>query len=223
MTDYAIRINISNEQLFNITEYIKSIPNVKYLIGPIEIGTKTNKEHVHIYLKTDMKKDTLVKTMKRKNLIQSGNRSYSCVQITQKKPYKTLQEAIEYYKTYCIKTLDNKENINTNLELQEILQLPKWEDKKTFIKNKKTTIKDQLKQGYEIISYTNIPLGQRNRAVRLHIINYIINYYKDQDKPFTTSMVKMYCNYILVQFYPKLININELYCEWFKYNETIIF
>lgn len=219
MTDYAIRINIQNSQHYTeIQEYFEKLNN-PYLIGPIEIGTETNKEHIHIYLKSNKKKDTLVKNMKRSSIIQTGNGSYSCVQITQK-TYKTLNEAIDYYKSYCIKTWNEDTcdhlKIYTNIETFNPETLPKWEqNKKKFKKQKQQTIKEKIKNGYT-------PIESKNEAeAKKHIITYLLKFYKDEDKPFTSSMLRMYGNYLLLQYYETYLHSEIIYQQFFGRSEAL--
>ena len=192
--------------------------NLLYLISPIEISEEKGKPHIHIYLKTNIKKDTIVKYLKRNNLVQTGNSSFSFV-IIRKKSYKSLEEAIHYYIAYCRKT--GKPSVH-NLGLL-IVGLPKWISKKEYLLMKSKTFKEKVYSTYEVLSLSTIPIQKRNSVVRVHIIKHLLNLYKEEKKIFSSANLKMYANYLLLQYYPELIEAEQMYCEYFKNNETGIF
>lgn len=213
MTDYAIRINIYEpNQSINIYNYLtkQTLVQNQILISPIEIGQETKKEHIHIYLKTVLKKDTLVKTMKKLNLIQNGNQSYSWVQITNKhNRYTDLNEAIQYYKAYCIKSgKPNYYNIN-------ISSLPKWVPKSTYRKKKNQTLKELIYTTYEPNYGANY---SERKDIPVQILQHILKVLKEEKRTFTNQTLKMYYNLIYTQYYIDLDELSEIKYLYQQFN-----
>lgn len=213
MTDYALRITISDdnytEQYQNIYEKINNLPDTGYLVGPLETGKHTNKKHTHIYLKTDIKRETLISRLLRLGIIQRGNESYSCIRITErsKQRYSSHVDPVESYLSYCIKESNAFKKYITNLSQEYIQNLPRWIPIEELKKQQRGSIKQELLENY-------IPINLSEVDQRKHVLEYVLKYYVKAQVPFTMHQIRSYSN--LIYFSKYEVNLHN-YAEQIYY------
>lgn len=212
---YKLRITQSTEQLETIRQRLADYFNdnqITYLIGPIEQGHQTQKFHFHGYLETNNKRN-IIDQLKRRNIIETGNQTYQMPQIK----YEQFED-VKKYQSYCLKT--NREDYKTSYT-QEYIQsiIPIWKPESEYKKIKqksRESFKQYLKNNYKKITNNNHSENQK------HILDYVITQFKEQEKLFSMSQLRMYCNYLELQFYSDYISIDILHYELTKYTSSFM-
>lgn len=210
VTHIAIRIDIQNsDQIKLFKDYLLQNNYTNILIGPVEY--KSNKQpHFHAVFDIPIQdvserwlNTKLRNPLKDLGIIYPRQFSVKVVEITER--YPTLEQAYLYYISYCRKGLPH---YYTTMSTELLNKIPEWIPIKDLKTKKQLTIKEQIKQGYVPIT------SKKSYEQRIHIIEYLLNYYKQNDKPFTSSSLRMYGNYLLSQFYE--LHPQVIYAEFFR-------
>jgi len=146
---YSLRITDTNQDL--LIDYLKSI-QASYVIGVIEIGSETEKEHYHSIFYTDLKINNIRNQLTRRGIVKS--RQYS-LKLTD-----TPIEGISY---------SIKQGLySTNMDISHI---PKWIPKEEFIKHKTTFTYTKMIAGYTPLVGENL----KHKQILTHVYYYVID------------------------------------------------
>ena len=183
-TYYKCRIDTHDQK--EVFDFVKKID--RYIIA-FENNTDGTNPHVHYYIETDFKRDTLVKRIKKMKNYSPGNGFYSLRELTPD------EDGYTKYLAYIIKDNDIQTKGFTSEELQTIRErndLVVQEMKER--KQKRKTVLQQIVEKYD---YDNKP---PTHFKPYRIISEVVSYYIEEEKLVREFLIVSQVQTILLKY-----------------------
>lgn len=214
---YKLRIDMENIQPI-LTTVLRDIEDYSYCQ---EVGPNGQNPHIHIYLRTTLKSDTLRKRVKKLSDYYPGNGFYSLAPLI---PDPDLNEQFPYisYHAYMLKQADvyYSENLLNHTELKDAalahLKLKK-EQRKKLAKTRKTILQ-QMEDNIKLTDNKEVQSGCPDS-----ICDFVVKWYKDNNKLPREFLMVSQAQYLLLKYsasYPTTLR-NNMMKTMFKVEGTL--
>lgn len=164
---------------------------IDFCIGPVESGEETGHLHFHTYVKTDIKADSMRKSLK---ALYPGSRIVHVL-----KQVHTYKENI----SYILKTDKERADVITNMDSDIFNTIPQWitQDKPDTSRKRQKDFKAYIEANEEDLKleYKNLIKESKYKKFPSRYDFYAFSYFATLGVPFDKYQVKKYSNLLTVQ------------------------